>query len=200
MLEKLSILDTKLFLLLNGLHSETFDSIMTWISGKTTWWPFYLLLLVYLGWTKRMQLIPILLFVILGVVITDQVSVHLFKDVFERLRPCKEPELQGLVHLVNGKCGGMYGFVSSHAANVFGVAMLLSLILRKGWFSLLLMLWAVLVGYSRIYLGVHYPGDVLGGALLGILCGWLLFLLFRWLARRLAAYPKIWNLFNFGEA
>lgn len=199
MLENLNSIDTKLFLLINGLHSETFDSIMVWISGKTTWWPFYLLLLFYLGWTRRMQLIPILVFLILGVVITDQVSVHLFKEVFERLRPCKEPELQGLVHLVNGKCGGLYGFVSSHAANVFGVAMLLSLVQRKWWFTILLMTWATLVGYSRIYLGVHYPGDVLGGAMLGIFCGWLFFLLFKWLARKLSAFPKISNLFNFGE-
>jgi undecaprenyl-diphosphatase len=191
MIEFLNHLDTSFFLFLNGFHSEAFDGIMVWISGKTTWWPFYLILLGYLAWAKRFKLIPIILFIALCVTLTDQISVHFFKDVFERLRPCKEPELQGLVHLVNGKCGGMYGFVSSHAANVFGIAMLLTMIIQKWWFTATLMLWATIVGYSRIYLGVHYPGDVLGGAILGVMIGLAVFYLLRWLASRL---PVSWNM------
>lgn len=191
MLSTLNDLDTKLFLFLNGLHSEAFDNIMVWISGKTTWWPFYLLLLFYLGWTRRWQLVVIVLSISLAVTLADQTSVQLFKEVFERLRPCKEPALQDLVHLVNGKCGGMYGFVSSHAANTFAVAMLLLLIVRKGWFTALMLIWATVVGYSRIYLGVHYPGDVLGGALLGVLCGLLVYLLFAWTIKKL---PSSWKM------
>lgn len=191
MLEFLLEIDKKLFLFLNGMHSETFDGIMWWISGKISWWPFYLALLIYLGWTRRMQLIPIVLFIALSVTLTDQGSVHLFKEVFERLRPCHEPSLQGLVHQVNNKCGGSYGFVSSHAANVFGIAMLLSLIVRKRWFTAVLFVWAAVVGYSRIYLGVHYPGDVLGGALLGTGIGIGLYYLLRWL---LSGLPEKWNM------
>jgi undecaprenyl-diphosphatase len=196
MLSTLNDLDTKLFLFFNGLHNESFDNIMLWISGKTTWWPFYLLLLVYLGWTRRWQLVPIILFIALAVTLADQVSVHLFKEVFERLRPCKEPALQDLVHLVNGKCGGMYGFVSSHAANTFAVAMLLLLIVRKGWFTAVMLTWATIVGYSRIYLGVHYPGDVLGGAMLGVFIGLLVFLVFSWTIRKL---PLSWKMQDPGE-
>lgn len=178
-------LDTRLFLLINGWHSETFDAIMWWVSGKITWWPFYLLLLMYLAWTKRWQLVLMLLFVVLTVTLTDQSSVHLFKRIFIRLRPCHEPALEGMVHIVNGKCGGMYGFISSHAANVFGITIMLLLWVRKWWFSTVMVTWATLVCYSRIYLGVHYPGDVICGALWGALCGWLMFLLFKFVIRKL---------------
>jgi undecaprenyl-diphosphatase len=189
MMEWLLQLDKNLFLAINGLHSETWDGIMWWISGKTTWWPFYLLLILFLAWKKRGQLIPLLLFLILVVTVTDQTSVHLFKNVFQRLRPCHEPELQGLVHLVNDYCGGRFGFISSHAANTFGVALLILLWIRKWWFTSLMILWALIVAYSRVYLGVHYPGDVMAGALWGAGCGWLIFVLFR---RVLAMLPARW--------
>jgi undecaprenyl-diphosphatase len=166
---------------------------MLWVSGKTTWWPFYLALLVYLGWKQRWQLLAIIVFIVLAITLADQGSVHLFKEVFERLRPCHEPDLQGLVHIVNNKCGGSYGFVSSHAANVFAIAMLLSHILRKPWFTITMMFWAALVAYSRIYLGVHYPGDVVVGAMFGLLIGYLLFKAFQWLIPKL---PESWKMQN----
>lgn len=189
MIDWLIQVDTKIFLFLNGLNSESFDVIMWWVSGKSTWWPFYLLLLGFLGWKKGWQLAPMILFIAIVIVLADQSSVHLFKNVFQRLRPCHEPSLEGLVHMVNNKCGGKYGFVSSHAANTFGLASLLFLWIKRKWFTMLMIVWASLVGYSRIYLGVHYPGDVLFGSLLGVGCGWLSFYLFGLLIPRL---PSDW--------
>ena len=182
-------LDTKVFLAINGWHSEGWDGIMLWISGKTTWWPFYLLLIGYLVWRKRWQLVPMVLFIVLVITLADQTSVHFFKNVFHRLRPCHEPALEGIVHLVNNRCGGEYGFISSHAANTFGVALLCLLWIRKWWFSMIMVLWALLVSYSRVYLGMHYPGDVLMGGLWGAGCGWLIFMLFRWVLSKL---PGSW--------
>lgn len=193
MIEWLQQFDTQLFLAINGWHNETWDGIMWWISGKTTWWPFYLLILGYLGWKNRGHLVFMLLFIGLIITMADQTSVHLFKNVFQRLRPCHQPTLEGMVHLVNQKCGGLYGFISSHAANSFGVAMLVLLWLRKRWATAVMLSWALLIAYSRVYLGVHYPGDVLAGALWGAACGWLIYSLYDWLQQKL---PPHWWISN----
>lgn len=188
-MEGLLQLDTRLFLAVNGLHGEIPDRVMWWISGTYTWWPFYLAVLGILAWKKGWQLLPMILFIALVVALTDQTSVHLFKNVFQRLRPCHEPSLEGMVHLVNNKCGGQYGFISSHAANVAGVTILLAGWYRRRWFAGVMILWAFLVGYSRIYLGVHYPADVLAGWLWGLLCGWLIYRLFLHMMSKL---PPSW--------
>lgn len=171
--------DQQLFLLLNSLNSPFWDNVMYIISGKVIWAPIYLAILVYLGITYKRKFLIIILFLILAVSMADQFSVQLFKNVFHRLRPCHEPALQGLVHLVRGECGGLYGFVSSHASNSFNVAFLSLLFIRKRWYTISIVTWAVVIGYSRIYLGVHYPGDVICGSVLGALVGWSCYKLYE---------------------
>ncbi len=180
-MELLKDLDTALFLFLNGLNHPAADPVMKAISGKWTWIPLYVLVLVMLVYHFRKQSWIMVIAAIIVLVFTDLASVHLFKNVFLRLRPCHEPALQGMVHIIDGRCGGLYGFVSSHAANTFGFATLITALFRKKirWSGWVLFPWAVLVGYSRIYLGVHYPGDIIGGALLGMLTGWLVWRLLR---------------------
>jgi undecaprenyl-diphosphatase len=172
-------LDQRLFLLINSFNSPFWDHIMYAISGKIIWAPLYLAILIWIGFKFKRKFPVIVLFVILAVILADQLSVHLFKNVFHRLRPCHEPSLEGLVHLVKGECGGLYGFVSSHASNSFNVALLSLMFIKKKWYSITILLWATVIGYSRIYLGVHYPGDVICGALLGSLIGWGVYKLYE---------------------
>jgi len=175
----LESLDHQLFLILNSLNSPFWDNIMYAISGKIIWIPLYTVIMIFLAIKYKKKFLVILLFIILGVTLADQSSVHLFKNLFHRLRPCHEPSLEGLVHLVKGECGGLYSFVSSHAANSFNIALLSLMLIKKKWYTISIILWASIIGYSRIYLGVHYPGDVIFGSLLGAMIGWSVYKLYE---------------------
>jgi undecaprenyl-diphosphatase len=173
MLESLNSIDTRIFLAVNGAHNGFFDFIMYWASNRFIWIPLYLFFayLLFRHYGRRAWVL--FLMACLVIVISDQTSVLLFKQVFHRLRPCHEPSLAGMIHLVDGKCGGKYGFISSHATNSFALAAYLSLLLGRKirGFTLFMFAWAVLLSYSRVYLGVHYPGDVLVGAIWGTAIG-----------------------------
>jgi undecaprenyl-diphosphatase len=183
-------LDKNLFLFLNSLNSPFFDHVMHAISGKLIWAPLYLAILIYLGITYKRKFIIIIIFIALAVALADQISVHLFKNVVQRLRPCHEPSLEGMVHLYRGECGGLYSFVSSHATNSFNVALLSLLFIKKRWYTISIILWAAIIGYSRVYLGVHYPGDVLCGSLLGALVGWSIYRLYDLTDKRILQTKK----------
>ncbi|MCF6240056.1 MAG: phosphatase PAP2 family protein [Bacteroidales bacterium] len=178
MLEKLIEIDTQLFLFLNGIHSPFWDTIMWYTSATATWVPLYALVLFFIFKEYKWKGFVPLIFLVLLVFAADKISVHAFKNFFERLRPCHNQDIANLVHIIREHCGGQYGFVSSHAANTFAFASFTSLFFRNKKYTWFIFIWAAFVSYSRIYLGVHYPGDIMGGALLGWIIGYLLYQLY----------------------
>src|SRR5690554_6303097 len=133
------------------------------ITSKSIWFPMYAVILYVIFRNQGVKGIITVVGLALMVLLCDQISTNIFKEGFERLRPSHEPSIQELVNLVNGKRGGKFGFVSSHATNSFGLAVFSLLLFRYRWYSLFILFWAALNSYSRIYMGVHYPGDILGG-------------------------------------
>ncbi len=168
--------DKELFLFLNSFHSETFDFLMWHISGKYLWLPLYAFLLYAIIKKYKIQGLLFVAGIVLTIVASDQISV-LIKNSVERLRPSHNPDFEGLIHLVNNYKGGAYGFVSSHAANSFGLATFVALLFSKKWVTVSMLLWALIVSYSRIYLGVHYPADIMCGGALGALLSTVFFYL-----------------------
>ncbi len=185
-IEFLTNLDTTIFLALNGMHMPWLDPVMWWLTGKFTWVPLYLLLTWWLFRRFQWRTATVyLVAIILTVVITDQVCGGALREAIGRLRPANlDNPISPLVHIVNDYRGGNYGFPSCHAANSFGLAVIISLIMRRRWFTLSILAWAALNSYTRIYLGVHYPGDVFVGACVGVLTGWLMYLLVGYVMRR----------------
>lgn len=185
MVEQLLEYDTELFLFLNNLGNTSWDGFWRVITEKLTSIPLYLVLLFLIhkhyGWKGA---IVTIVSVALMITVTDQLS-NLFKDGFKRVRPCQLAELEGAMRFVGVRCG-KYGYFSAHAASSMAAAVFLGLCLKK-WYKylpFLLLFWAVIIGYSRIYLGVHYPLDVVTGMALGGLLGWSFFMLQLWGQRR----------------
>ncbi|MGB3588934.1 MAG: phosphatase PAP2 family protein [Tunicatimonas sp.] len=185
MIEVIQEADQQLFLWLNSLHVPWLDPVMYLITNKYTWFPAYALVVAILLLKYQWEGARMVLLLILIIIACDQLTSGLMKPLFERLRPCHNPGLVNQVHLVEG-CGGRYGFASSHAANTFGFATGLWLLLRNWsqWF-VWGFAWAGLVSYSRIYVGVHYPLDILVGGLIGFAVAIVIHQLYRRLRHHL---------------
>jgi undecaprenyl-diphosphatase len=173
-------LDTEIFLFCNSKHNEFFDTVMSLASGKYLWIPLYIFFFYLVLKTVGKRIWLVVIAAALLIVASDQISVHLFKNVFLRYRPCHNLLIQQLVH-VNGNCGGTYGFISSHACNTFALAMFLTLFFKDKirYFGVFVFLWAGFVSYSRVYNGVHYPADIAVGALVGMLIALVIFKLYQ---------------------
>ena len=170
MIESIKQIDINILLWLNRSHNEFWDSIMWFATGKFPWLPFYIVLTSLLIWKYKKDAILMILLIALLITMSDQLASGLFKPFFERLRPSHNPDLAGELHLVNAYKGGKFGFISSHAANVFSLAFYLTLVARDKlkWMPFLIIPWAILVSISRVYLGVHYPTDILVPAILSV--------------------------------
>ena len=187
MRETLNRLDTDLFVWLNGRYTPWLDPIMVWMTERNSWFPAYALLIGWLIYAHRRRAAGMLLTLTAAVALGDQLSSSVFKPLTLRLRPCHVPALQKLIHPLLD-CGGQYGFVSSHAANTFALATGLWLLIgqQHPWLRWLF-LWAALVSYSRIYVGAHYPLDVLAGSGVGVLAAGVCVAVYRVLRVRLGS-------------
>jgi undecaprenyl-diphosphatase len=179
MFEALELADRNLFFAINGLHSYWMDNIIYQATQTVVYIPLFLVAIFFLVKQYGKKIILIIITVALLITCCDQFA-NLFKKNIKRYRPTHNLEIRDKVHTVNNYKGGTYGFVSGHASNAFGIAMFLFLLFTKmsKKIRLLFFLWALWLSYTRIYLGVHYPSDILRGALLGILLATLFYKLF----------------------
>ena len=168
--------DTWLFLQINTVLTHPFlDAVYPWYREGNAWVPLYLFMIIFALLNFSNRAYTWILFIVITLILTDQISSSWVKPFFERIRPCRDPELMGRVRLILNGCSGGYSFTSSHATNHFGFAVFVMMTLGKviGKWKYAFPVWAVTICYGQIYVGVHYPLDILGGAILGTFIGWL---------------------------
>lgn len=197
-LQTISEWDKSAFLNLNGHHNQLMDYVMTLFTMTPTWLIFYGSVLYVIIRKYGRKALPVIISLAVVILLADQLS-GLIKHSVMRLRPSNDPAVAPLAHVFFTK-GGMYGFVSAHAANAFSFAVFSALLFRSRGYLAFIVPWACLIAYTRIYLGVHYPGDILGGALLGGLIGWGIFrLLIKVEGRMFPVHPYQRTKINLNE-
>ncbi len=183
--------ERSLFFALNGSDSLFLDNVMWTISGRFVWIPLLLFILfLFFYKTPQKEAYLVTLFFILLFVACDQVSSGLFKPIFERLRPTHHPDFKNAVDVVNNYRGGMYGFISGHATNSFGLAVFLSLLFKNRWLTFTALLWATINSFSRIYLGVHFVSDIVGGIIVGTLIALVIYYLYAQFRYKIFQIPN----------
>ena len=181
-LDTLLNIDRYMLLSLNGSDSLFWDGCMLVYTSMAVWAPLALMLLYVLLKNNNIKdFLLLLFFVALVVLLTDQISSGFCKPFFARWRPTNDPMLMYAVDIVNETRGGKYGFTSSHAANSFGIATFIMLLIRNKALSISLIIWAAMNAFTRIYLGVHYPGDILAGTVIGVVVGWAVYRLYLYI-------------------
>jgi undecaprenyl-diphosphatase len=167
--------DKALFSNINGKWTcSLFDHIMPWIRTSNNWIPLYIVLLAYIIYKWRINAWKWVLLAFLNVGLTDQISSSIFKHLFHRLRPCADPEIMHQSRLLLDHCSGGFSFTSSHAANHFGIAVFIVMTLQPLLknYRFLFLVWAAMIAYAQVYVGVHFPMDIFFGALIGIFVGY----------------------------
>lgn len=179
MIETLIEWDHQLFFFLNGLHTEWVDNFMYWYTNKKIWIPFYLFLIGWMIKEYKWKSVTYILMVSAAVGLADLIISGFMKPFFERYRPSRDPAFEGLVHIVRGHTGGRYGFASSHAGTAFALATFIYLLFKENYkWIVWIFAWAFLMAYTRVYIGVHYPGDIFVGGIIGAILGYI----FYWIA------------------
>ena len=182
-------IDKYILLSLNGSDSIFWDGCMKVYTSMAIWLPLAIMLIYVLIKNNNVKDFILLLLVIGAVVgLTDLISSGICKPFFERWRPTRDPLLMYAVDVVDNIRGGNYGFTSSHAANSFGIATFVILLIKNKTLTTSLIIWASMNAFTRIYLGVHYPGDILAGTAIGVLVGWLMYLLYNYLLKKQKRY------------
>ncbi|NBV10394.1 MAG: phosphatase PAP2 family protein [Chitinophagia bacterium] len=172
--QQIKDIDQALFYQINGVwHHPVFDAVLPWTRHSNNWIPLYIGLLGWLFYQIGWKTLKWLLFALINVGLTDQISSSVFKPFFHRLRPCNDPALVGKTRLLLDQCAGGFSFTSSHAANHFGIAMFIFMtwgVIQKKY-TRFFFVWAGVIAFAQIYVGVHYPLDIIGGTIIGLISG-----------------------------
>jgi undecaprenyl-diphosphatase len=188
-LSTLEQIDRELLLALNGSHSLFVDTLMMTFTSAWTWVPLYVSLfyVVIKNNESMQQILLILCSVALCIFLSDGISSGIIKPLIGRFRPTQDPMIKYQIDIVNGYRGGMYGFFSSHAANTFSICIFLCMVIRNKILTFGLLSWSLINCWSRIYLGVHYPGDILCGLVWGFIVGMSIYVIYRFFYKRISA-------------